>query len=242
MQRRRVALYAAAVFAVVGASVLGLPRPEGVDSGLRAPNFSVYDAAGTLVKLADFRGEHVLVNFWGPWCPPCIREMESLYDLERQLAGEVRFVYIGINTFYSDEKPLDPAEVGAGYQPGLDAFHDRLQRATLVKDDPTKNEAVVDHLLANSLFDFRGYWQRQFRARTNERYGIPATYLIDGHGRIRLVVHTFQDWRRHEDLMRDFSAGGSLDGYADRFAIPTELLPTSAVNAERGQGSPPARR
>ena len=233
MKHRRFALYAAAAVALVGISVVvARPRPEGVDSGLYAPNFSVYDAAGTPVKLIDFRGEHLLVNFWGPWCAPCIREMESLYDLEQQLDGEVRFVYIGINTFYQDKKPLDPAEVASGLQTGLDAFHERLGRATLVQGRPGKNDLVVDHLLETSLFDFRGYWQRQFRARTNERYGIPATYLVDDRGRIRLVVHIPQDWRRHEQMLRDFAAGESLAPYDGEFEVPEELRPGFVDSAE----------
>ena len=233
MKHRRFALYAAAVVALATISVVvARSRPEGVDTGLYAPNFSVYDAAGTPVELTDFRGEHLLINFWGPWCAPCIREMESLYDLEQQLGGEVRFVYIGINTFYRDEKPLDPAEVAAGFQVGLDAFHERLGRATLVQDRPGKNDIVVDHLLERSLFDFRGYWQRQFRARTNERYGIPATYLVDDRGRIRLIVHIPQDWRQHEQMLRDFVAGESLARYDGQFVVPDELRPGFVDSAE----------
>ena len=228
MSRRRVALYASAVVAIASLGVLALRHPAGVKHGLYALNFHVYDAAGDPVQLADFRGQHLLVNFWGPWCPPCIREMESLYDLEQRLRGEVRFVYVGINTFYRDDKPLDPAEVASGYRAGLDAFHERLQRATLVKEQPEKNEIVIDHLMASSLFDFRGYWQRQFRAHTNERYGIPATYLIDDDGRIRLVVHTAQDWRAHEQMLREFAADENLARYGERFLIPEDLQPESA--------------
>lgn len=233
LQRRRVALYVTVVLVLVGVSVLRLQRPEGVDSGLYAPNFTVYDATGIPVELAAFRGEHLLVNFWAPWCPPCIREIESLYDLEQRLGDDVRFLYVGINSFYRDENPLDPAQVASGYQVGLAAFHERLQRATLVQDDPIKNEIVVDHLLASSLFDFRGYWQRQFRARTNERYGIPVTYLVDDRGRVRLVVHTFQDWRLHEQMLRDFAAGDSLTPYHDQFVIPEVLRP----EAQEGEGA-----
>ena len=227
LQKRRVALVATGAAVLFGIVLLGLYPREGLEDGLRAPNFSIYDSSGDPVQLADFRGQHLFVNFWGPWCAPCIREAESLYDLEQKLAGEVQFLYVGINGFYRDEQPLDPVEVAGGVQAGLDRFLGRLREATLVKDDPVKNADVVEHLLKTTMFDFRGYWQRQFRARTNERYGIPVTYLIDPRGRIRLIVHTAQEWLEHEQMMRDFVAGKSLAGYDDRFVIPQELLPTS---------------
>ncbi len=225
MHRRPAAYLSLIALLLLSVVLLARNQPAGFDSGLRAPDFTVYDANGDQLQLADYRGQHLLVNFWASWCAPCIREMESLYDLEQILADEVRFLYVGINTFYRDERPLDPAEIAEGFRPGLDQFRERLRGATLVKDDPVKNDIVVNHLLDTSLFDFRGYWQRQFRARTNERYGVPVTYLIDERGMIQLIVHTYQDWREHEQMMRDFVADKSLAAYEDRFVIPVELLP-----------------
>lgn len=225
MQQKFVAFVGAVAIVFVGLVFLSSPTPDGFTRGAPAPNFRVYDADGQPVELADLEGQHLFVNFWAWWCRPCIDEAESLYDLEKLLGDDVKFLYVGINRFYRDEQPLDPAEIAEGYLPGLDRFHEGLREATLVRDDPEKNERVVNHLLETSLFDFRGYWERQFRARTNERYGIPVTYLIDPQGRIRLVVHTKQDWLAHEQMMRDFVAGKELDAYHSRFVIPPELQP-----------------
>jgi thiol-disulfide isomerase/thioredoxin len=56
---------------------------------------------GEQVSLADYRGQVVVVNVWGSWCPPCRTEAPLLARLARQLEGR-DVVFLGINTRDSD--------------------------------------------------------------------------------------------------------------------------------------------
>ncbi|MEM6759247.1 MAG: TlpA disulfide reductase family protein [Pseudomonadota bacterium] len=61
--------------------------------------FDLADGAGT-GSLADYRGKHVLVNFWATWCAPCRHEMPMLSALQDQFGGdtfEVVTIAVGRN-------------------------------------------------------------------------------------------------------------------------------------------------
>jgi peroxiredoxin len=62
------------------ASVLG--------QGTTAPQLTLRDIDGRTVRLSDYRGKVVLINFWATWCPPCRAEMPDLVRLQREFGKE----------------------------------------------------------------------------------------------------------------------------------------------------------
>jgi len=68
------------IIALVPASVLG--------QTVKAPQFKLRDINGRTVRLSDYRGKVVLINFWATWCPPCRAEMPDLVQLERDYAKQ----------------------------------------------------------------------------------------------------------------------------------------------------------
>jgi peroxiredoxin len=51
-----------------------------------APLLTLKDIKGRTIRLSDYRGRVVLVNFWATWCPPCGAEIPDLIRLQRDYA------------------------------------------------------------------------------------------------------------------------------------------------------------
>ncbi|MFD2045247.1 peroxiredoxin family protein [Ornithinibacillus salinisoli] len=50
----------------------------GLNRGNIAPDFEITTLTGETVKLSDYRGERVMLNFWASWCGPCRTEMPAM--------------------------------------------------------------------------------------------------------------------------------------------------------------------
>ena len=61
-----------------------------------APDFTVYDLEGNPVKLSDFQGKPVMLNFWASWCGPCQMEMPDFEEFYKTYGDQVHFLIVNL--------------------------------------------------------------------------------------------------------------------------------------------------
>ncbi len=67
-----------------------------VKTVIQGSDFELLNMDEEKIKLSDFRGKVVLLNFWATWCPPCRREMPSMERLYQQI-GDEKFGVIAVD-------------------------------------------------------------------------------------------------------------------------------------------------
>jgi peroxiredoxin len=67
-------------------------------TGAKAPDFELYDTSGKAVRLSDYKGQAVLINFWDTDCTYCVEEMPLLQQaFEQESAAADGVVMLTIN-------------------------------------------------------------------------------------------------------------------------------------------------
>lgn len=78
----------------------------GILKGQLAPDFTLTDLNGDTVKLSDFKGKIVFVNFWATWCPPCQAEMPHMQNIFEKFKSK-DVVILGVNMTLTEENSED---------------------------------------------------------------------------------------------------------------------------------------
>jgi len=84
--------------------------------GALAPDFELVTLDGQKVKLSDFRGKAVILNFWATWCAPCKIEMPWFVDLQKHY-GSDGLAVLGVAMDDSDPQKIAQfaSEMGVNY-------------------------------------------------------------------------------------------------------------------------------
>lgn len=68
----------------------------------KAKDFTVTDIDGNEVKLSDFIGRPIVLNFWASWCGPCKYEMPHFQTLYEELGEDVQFLMVNLADGYQE--------------------------------------------------------------------------------------------------------------------------------------------
>lgn len=89
---------------------------DGLQPGDVPPDFELETLAGEKVKLSDYKGKKVILNFWATWCPPCKAEMPHMQKFYEEKAEEKNVEILAVN--------LTGAERGGNVREKVENFVD----------------------------------------------------------------------------------------------------------------------
>jgi peroxiredoxin len=75
-------------------------------TGQAAPDFALKSSTGENLRLSEFRGDVVMINFWATWCGPCRQEMPLLDELYQRYE-RVGFSLLGVNIDDDSRKAMN---------------------------------------------------------------------------------------------------------------------------------------
>ena len=110
-------LIAGLVVCVMAATALAASGLQGQS----APDFALKSSNGENLRLSEFRGDVVMINFWATWCGPCRQEMPLLDELYQRYQ-RVGFSLLGVNIDDDPRRAMRMIEeLGVGFPVLFDA-------------------------------------------------------------------------------------------------------------------------
>lgn len=158
---------AAALMVIIGVWLITMdahsssaPAAAPISNRGAAPDFVLPDPYGGEVRLSDYEGKVVLVNFWGSWCAPCVHEIPELQAAHEHLHDQ-GLIVIGINLFNQE----------------------RTSQGTQQTKEEIRRFVEQQGITYPIGLDVAGDVSKAYRI-----YPIPTSFLIDRDGMIRYVL------------------------------------------------------
>lgn len=122
-------------------------------TGKPAPDFALKSSTGENLRLSEYRGDVVMINFWATWCGPCRQEMPLLDQLYTRYE-RVGFNLLGVNIDDDSNRAMDMIrELGVNFPVLFDA---RKEVSKLYDVDAMPVTVLVDRT-GNVRYVHQGY-------------------------------------------------------------------------------------
>lgn len=173
----------------VSPSIAGAERPGSIEYGndtfrphnkpIAVPNASIVTESGTLLNLSQLQGKVVILNFWAPWCAPCVQEMPMFNNLQRDYGKHGLVVaavsqdmgegpaatMVSIKSFYGryqlDQLPIFHDQYGSAYS----MLGIKQLPTTLILDRQGNERARVSGTIEWTGTTFRSWLQQLLAER-----------------------------------------------------------------------------
>jgi len=163
----------------------GTPEPEAgqkeTPGRVAAPNLTAKGLDGKVVRLSDYRGRVVVLNFWATWCPPCRAEIPHFVDLSKAYEDSgVVVLGISMDRGEVDKVRAFAAQYGIGYPMAMGNI-----------------EIVRDFSKVEGIPTVRSPGSGEVSMENGNIQAIPTTFIIDQEG---YITRKHVGYRERSDL------------------------------------------
>ena len=137
----------------------------------KAQNFTLKSRSGKNLKLSEFRGQVVMLNFWASWCAPCRQEMPLLEAMYRKYKS-LGFVLLGVNV---EEDSSKAASLLRNIKVSFPILYDNKNKVSKMYQVSAMPTTIIIDRDGNMRFLHKGYkpgyekdYQKQVRALIRE--------------------------------------------------------------------------
>lgn len=161
----RIHLLRLSVLVVTLAAISAAADPSGlysVTDRKTAAEFALQDATGKTAKLADYRGQVILLDFWATWCTGCKKEIPWFSEFQKTY-GPQGFAVVGVSMDEEGWKVLKPflAEHPVPYR-------------MLLGDEATSKRYGIENLPDTFLIDRKGRVAAAYKAVLVDKDNVEA--------------------------------------------------------------------